>query len=209
MLKLGARVVSDAELLAVLLRVGCRGKTAVDIARELIANNGSLVAVLNLPPASFAKIHGLGMAKYASLQACLELGKRYLASELKDKEVLNSSEKVASYLRLWIGARPAEVFAVLFLNSQNELILAEELFTGTINQTAVYPREIVKRALQLNAAGVVFAHNHPSGCCEPSQADIHLTEALKKALATVDIRVLDHIIVSQTSTQSFAQRGLL
>ncbi len=210
LLKQGAASLSDAELLAIFLRMGITGKSAVDLARELLKQFGSLTALCYASQADFCAIPGLGPAKYAQLQAVLEMARRALQEEMvQGGNVLNSPQAVKNYLRLALGGREHEVFCALFLNAQNGLIACEELFRGTLTQTSVYPREILKRALHHNAAGVIFAHNHPSGVAEPSNADQMLTQALKNALALIDTRVMDHFIVGGGTVLSFAERGLL
>lgn len=209
LLAFGAGVLSDAELLAIFLRTGVSGKSAVDVARELIAGFGTLGALLGATRESFTAYHGLGSAKYAQLQAVVEMAKRSLKEQMKAGDALNSPRAVRDYLRLVLSRRPYEVFVAIFLDAQNRLIAAEELFRGTLTQTSVYPREVVKAALGHNAAGVLFAHNHPSGVAEPSQADEILTRSLKQALALVEIKVLDHFIIGGSEAMSFAERGLL
>jgi DNA repair protein RadC len=204
----GPAALSDAELLAILLRTGVRGRSAVDIARELLARFGGLAGLLSAGPAA-QRIRGLGAAKTAQLAAVLELARRCLREDLSTGSALTSPAAVRDYLRLALGAREHEVFAVLFVDAQHRVIRCEELFRGTLTQTSVYPREIVKAALGANAAAVIFAHNHPSGVAQPSQADELLTRQLKQALALVDIRVLDHFIVAGSECLSFAERGLL
>jgi DNA repair protein RadC len=159
--------------------------------------------------ADFCAIHGMGQAKFVQLQAVLEMSRRALSEEMQRGDALNSPRAVRDYLQLLLGSRPQEVFVVLFLDTQHRVIATEELFHGTLSQTSVYPREVVKRALAHNAAAVILAHNHPSGVAEPSQADQHLTQALKQALALVDVRVLDHFIVAGGRMHSFAETGLL
>lgn len=210
LLRQGARALSDAELLAIFLRIGVKGKSAVDLARELLARFGSLNGLFAAPAQEFVAIAGLGSAKYAQLHAVLELARRTLREELAAGITLSSPGAVRDYLRLSLGGQLHEVFAVLLLDAQNRLICAEDLFRGTLTQTSVYPREVVKLALQHNAAAAIFAHNHPSGLAEPSAADELLTRSLKQALALVDVRVLDHFIVAGTMPPlSFAERGLL
>ena len=210
LLKQGAASLSDAELLAIFLRMGITGKSAVDLARELLKHFGSLTALFHTSQADFCAIPGLGPAKYAQLQAVLEMSRRALQEEMiQGGNVLSSPQAVKNYLRLALGGREHEVFCAIFLDAQNGLIAHEELFRGTLTQTSVYPREILKRALHHNAAGVIFAHNHPSGVAEPSNADQLLTQALKNALAIIDTRVLDHFIVGGDTVLSFAERGLL
>lgn len=206
----GAAVLSDAELLAIFLRVGVRGKSAVDLARDLISRFGSLHALFAAGREEFARVPGMGSAKYAQLQAVIEMARRALGETLRTRDLLGAPESVRDWLRLQLATLPHEVFYVLLLDSQNRLIRAHELFRGTLDQTSVYPREVVKLALTHNAAAVILAHNHPSGCAEPSRADESLTAHLKQALALIDVRVLDHFIVAGTSRPlSFAERGLI
>ncbi|OGS92147.1 MAG: hypothetical protein A2Z95_00565 [Gallionellales bacterium GWA2_60_18] len=205
----GAASLSDAELLAIFLRTGVTGKSAVDLARELLARFGSLTQLFAAGEAEFCAVHGMGQAKYAQLQAVLEMARRALQEEIKSGDALNSPRAVRDYLRLLLGGRQQEVFMVIFLDSQHRVVAAEELFHGTLTQTSVYPREVVKRALAHNAAALILAHNHPSGVAEPSQSDRMLTDALKQALGLVDVRVLDHFVVTAGQTLSFAEQGLL
>jgi DNA repair protein RadC len=205
----GPASLADAELLAILLRTGVKGKSAVDLARQLLARFGSVSALLEAGPASLADIPGLGQAKLAQLQAALELARRALREDLSSRDALSSPRAVRDYLRLVLSGREHEVFVVLLLDAQHRVIANEELFRGTLTQTSVYPREVVKCALRHNCAAVIFAHNHPSGVAEPSHADELLTRSLKAALALVDVQVLDHFIVAGTRTLSFAERGLL
>lgn len=206
----GAAALSDAELLAIFLRVGVKGKSAVDLARELICRFGSLTRLFAASQTSFSAFPGMGPAKYAQLQAVLEMSRRALVEQIKQGVAFAAPGAVRDYLRLHLAGLPHEVFFALWLDAQNRLIAAEELFCGTLTQTSVYPREVVKKALAHNAAAVVLAHNHPSGLAEPSRADELLTHELKQALALVDVRVLDHFIVAgQAQPLSFAERGLL
>lgn len=206
----GAGKLSDAELLAIFLRVGVKGKSAVDLARDLLKHFGSLNSLFTAQATEFASIHGMGDAKYAQLQAVLELARRALREEMAQGDTLSSPRAVRDYLRLAIGSQPHEIFMVLLLDAQNRILVAEELFRGTLTQTSVYPREVVKLALRHNAAGAIFAHNHPSGVAEPSRADEALTRSLKQALALVDVKVLDHFIVAGAAAPlSFAEKGLL
>ena len=209
LLNKGAATLSDAELLAVFLRVGMKGKSAVDLARDLLRHFSSLQGIFHASRSQLCEIPGIGMAKYAQLQAIIEMARRALAEEFSQNDALSSPKAVRDYLRLSLQQLPHEVFIGIFLNAQNQVIACDELSSGTLTQTSVYPREVVKRALAHNAAAVIFAHNHPSGTTEPSQADRHLTKALSDALATVDIKVLDHFIVAPGSILSFAERGLL
>ena len=206
----GAAALSDAELLALFLRVGVKGQSAVDLARTLIGHFGSLNRLFSASLAEFSAIPGMGPAKYAQLQAVLEMSRRALAEAMKQDSLLNTPDTVRDYLRLHLAGLRHEVFFALWLDAQNRLIAAEELFRGTLTQASVYPREVVKKALAHNAAAVVLAHNHPSGVAEPSSADSQLTRELKQALALIDVRVLDHFIVAGTASPlSFAERGLL
>ncbi len=205
----GPARLSDAELVAVFLRTGIAGKSAVELARELIGRFGGLSGLLSAEREAFRLIKGLGNAKVAQLAAVLELARRCLGEELRAGGALNSPGAVRDYLRLALGNREHEVFTALFLDAQHRVIAVDELFRGTLTQTSVYPREIVKAALRANAAAVIFAHNHPSGAAQPSQADELLTRCLKDALALVDVKVLDHFIVAGNQTLSFAERGLL
>ena len=205
----GAASLSDAELLAIFLRTGVRGKSAVDLARDLLTRCGSLGALFALKGAELRTMRGLGDAKLSQLQAVLELARRTLAESLSSGNALNSPAAVRDYLRLTLAALEHEVFVVVLLDAQNRVSACEELFRGTLTQTSVYPREVVKCALRHNAAGVIFAHNHPSGANEPSHADQVLTQSLKQALALVDIKVLDHFIIAGSAALSFAERGLL
>ncbi len=205
----GPEALSDAELLAILLRVGVAGKSAVDLARELLNTFGGVHALMTAAPKDIAKIKGLGQAKALQFQAALHLGKRALAEGLREKPLLSSPQAVSDYLRLTFSGESSEVFLALFLDVQNRLIATVPLFRGTLSQTSVYPREVVKAALAHNAAAVLLAHNHPSGSAEPSEADVALTRVLKQALALVDVRVLDHFIVTSDAALSMAARGLV
>jgi DNA repair protein RadC len=208
----GAEALSDAELLAIYLRVGVRGKSAVDLARELLQRfDGQLGLLADASLAELAGIPGIGTAKAAQLKASFELARRALAQEMASRETIFSSPgKVRDWLRLKLATRPNEVFMALWLDAQNRLLKAEELFAGTLTQTSVYPREVVRKAILHNAAAVILAHNHPSGVAEPSRADELLTRALKDALALVDVKVLDHFIIAGNAPPlSFAERGLL
>lgn len=205
----GATALSDAELLAIFLRVGVTGKSAVDLARDLLQQFGSLNGIFSAPLAQIKLVHGMGESKYCQLQAIFEMSQRALAEQMQVRDVLSSPKQVRDYLMLKLGKLPREVFMLLLLDAQNRVLAQEVLFEGTLTQTSVYPREVVKRALHHNAASVIFAHNHPSGVAEPSRADESLTQALKQALALVDVRVLDHFIVAANSACSFVERGLL
>ncbi len=207
LLNLGPGALSDAELLAIFLRIGVAGKSAVDLARELLNQYGGLRPLLEASQQEFCAGLGLGAAKYAQLQAVLEMARRHLSASMQAGDLLTSPQLVRDYLRAQLRHRQREVFAVLFLDSQNRLIAYEEIFQGTIDGASVYPREVVKQALARNAAAVIFAHNHPSGVAEPSQADRRITQRLQDALALVDVRVLDHLVVGEGEPVSFAERG--
>lgn len=209
LIKHGPKALSDAELLAVFLRVGVTGKSAVDLGRDMVGHFGSLNGLFSASLADFSALNGLGPAKFAQLQAVLELAKRAIGEELQSGVTLNSPQAVKQYLQLFLGSKPYESFVVLFLDVKNRLIAAEELFRGTLTHASVYPREIVKASLAHNAASILLAHNHPSGTPEPSSADQTLTQSLKQALALVDIRVLDHFIVAGRHVYSFAEHGQL
>ncbi|KQZ52345.1 DNA repair protein RadC [Massilia sp. Root1485] len=203
----GAQALSDPELLALLLRVGVRGKSAVELGRDILQHFGSLHGLFGATLDDCTEVHGLGMAKYAQLQAVMELARRAIAEQLQAGEAFGSPELVKRYLRMKLGGQRHESFVVLFLDVKNRLIADRELFRGTLTQTSVYPREVVIEALDYNAASVILAHNHPSGLPEPSEADLRLTGALVKALSLVDIRVLDHFIVAGPLVHSFAEHG--
>ena len=209
LLSQGAAVLSDAELLAIFLRTGIRGKSAVDLARDLLTRFGGLRALLKAPQPEFCAAKGLGSAKYAQLQAVLEIARRHLAEALPERDALRHPNHVREYLRARLRDLPHESFVALFLDSQHRVVACEELARGTIDGASVYAREVVKAALRHNAAAVILAHNHPSGSTEASAADRTLTTRLKAALAVVDIRVLDHFIVGEGEPLSFAERGWL
>ena len=204
----GASSLSDSELLAIFLRTGIRGVSAVDLARQLLTSFGSLRALLTASKTEFCAHKGLGDAKYVQLQAVLEMANRHLSEGLKRDDCLTSPAQTTHYLRSQLRDRQHEVFACVMLDNRNRVIVFREMFHGTIDGASVYPREVVKQALADNAASVIFAHNHPSGIAEPSQSDIQITERLKQALALVDIRVLDHVIVGD-DTVCFSERGLI
>lgn len=209
LLQQGASHLSDAELLAIFLRTGCRGQSAVDLARSLLGRHGGLRQVLDLPVDRLCAEPGLGPAKYAQLAAALEIGRRYLADHLSRGNALESPEQTRNYLRARLRHLPHEVFSCLFLDNRHRVISGEELFRGTLDGASVHPREVVKAALAHNAAAVIFAHNHPSGVAEPSGADRQITRRLVEALALVDIRVLDHFVIGEGEETSFAERGWL
>jgi DNA repair protein RadC len=205
----GAAALSNPELLALLLRVGVRGKSAVELGRDVLQHFGSLHGLFGATLNDFSEVHGLGMAKYAQLQAVMELARRAIGEQLQAGASLSSPELVKRYLRIKLGGQRHESFVVLFVDVKNRLIADKELFRGTLSHTSVYPREVVKTALACNAASVIFAHNHPSGTPEPSEADLLLTRTLKQALALVEIRVLDHFVVAGPLVHSFAEHGQL
>jgi len=209
LLRRGAAALSDAELLAIFLRTGCAGKSAVDLARQLLTRFGGLRTILEADERQFCAAEGLGPAKYSQLQAVLEMSQRHLAELLISGQVFESPAAVKSYLTQQLRHKQQEVFVALWLDNQHRLLRYEELFHGTIDGASVYPREVVKAALAENAAAVVFAHNHPSGVAEPSQADRKITERLQQALSLVDIRLLDHLVVGEGRVESFAERGWL
>lgn len=205
----GAAALSDAELLAIFLRTGVMGKSAVDLARDLLARFSSLNGIFAADADEITQVHGMGRSKFVQLQAIFEMSRRALLEQLHERDVLTSPQAVRHYLNMKIGGQPHEVFMALFLDAQHRVLAVEELFRGTLTQARVYPREVVKRALYHNAAAVIFAHNHPSGEPEPSEADKLLTEALKAGLQLVDIRVLDHFVVAGNKICSFSELGLL
>lgn len=204
----GANALSDAELLAILLRTGVAGSTAVDLARQLLLDYGSIRGVLDADTHSFCSRKGLGLAKFVQLQAALEIARRHLSEDLEYGNCLIRSEQTRNYLRARLRDYKYEVFACLMLDNRNRVIAFRELFRGTIDGASVYPREVVKQALADNAAAVILAHNHPSGVCEASQADIRITERLQKALGLVDIRVLDHVIIGD-GINCLSEQGLI
>jgi len=209
LIRKGPESLSDAELIAILLRTGTRGRSALDLARDLLARFGSVSALFAADMQAVCATAGLGTAKYAQFAAVMEMARRALREKLDRGAALTSPQSVRDYLRLKLQERPHEVFVAVFLDAQNRVHAVEELFRGTLTQTSVYPREVVKQALAHNAAAVILAHNHPSGAAEPSRADEFLTQTLKSALALVDVRVLDHLVVGQAAVVSFAERALL
>jgi len=209
LLRLGPAALSEAELLAIFLRTGIAGSSALELGRVLLQRFGSFRQLFAASRDEIASVRGLGTAKYVQLQACVEMTRRALSEEMGERDAMTSPRAVRDYLQLSLGGRPHEVFVTLFLDAQNRLLGCEELFRGTLTQTSVYPREVVKTALRYNAAAVIFAHNHPSGVAEPSRADELLTQTLKQVLALVEIKTLDHFIVAGSQTVSFAERGLL
>lgn len=209
LLQRGPAVLNDAELLALFLRTGIAGRNAVELGQDLLVRFGSLNRLFAASHAEVCACPGMGSAKYAQLQAIMEMARRALAETCRSQDTLSSPTAVRDWLRLSLGSRDHEVFSVLFLDNQNRLIASEELFRGTLTEARVYPREVVKRALAHNAAAVILAHNHPSGVAEPSAADRQLTRQLTEALSLIDIRILDHFIVTSHSIASFAEAGWL
>ncbi len=209
LLKQGPSSLNDAELLAIFLRTGVRGKNAIQLGQDLLNAFDGVAGLFASAPEALSKIKGLGPAKLVQILAIKELAARVLLGELRQRDSLNSPQAVKDYLRLSLMNRDREVFVAVFLDAQHRVIASEELFSGTLTQTSVYPREIVKRALAHNAAAVIFAHNHPSGVAEPSRADEMLTATLKRTLDLVEVRVLDHFVVGGSTILSFAERGLL
>ncbi len=209
LVKNGAESLSDTELLAIFLRTGMTGKSAVDLARDLLKQFGSLTNLFTADQREFCLLPGMGIAKYTQLQAVLEMARRALNDDFKNRDIMDSPELVRDYLRLTLQNKQHEIFLGIFLDTKNRTIATEELFNGTLTQTSVYPREVIKRVLHHNAAAVIFAHNHPSGVAEPSHADKALTSTLKQALTLIDVKVLDHFIVGDGTTLSFAENGLI
>jgi len=209
LLSRGAGSLSDAELLAIFFRTGVSGKSAVDLARDLLTRFGGLRGLLAADREALCAVSGLGEAKYIQLVAALEMGRRHLGTRIARGEALQSPADTLDYLQAVLRDRPYEVFCCLFLDNRHRVLAFEELFRGTLNGTAVYPREVVKRALALNAAAAILVHNHPSGVAEPSRADEVLTQRLQEALSLVDVRLLDHIVVGDGETVSFSERGLI
>lgn len=209
LLNLGAKSLSDAELLAIFLRTGVKGITAVDLARQLITHFGSLGEMLSASAEEFCRAKGLGQAKYVQLQAVLELSRRHLLEQAGEGAAADSAKSVKAYIQSTLSGLNRELFHVLFLDAQNKIIASETLFYGTLSSATVYPREIIKRGLELNAAAMILAHNHPSGVAEPSDSDIRITQQVSDAASLVDMRVLDHMIVGRGVVTSFAERGLI
>ena len=205
----GAAALADAELIALLLRTGLQGVPVLTLAQQMLDHFGGLAGLLHTDAERLKQVKGLGPAKRAEVAAVLELARRAVLEQLSQRPVFETPAQVKHYVQLQLGALAHEVFAVLFLDAQHRLLHYEEMFRGSLTQTSVYPREVVKRGLELNAAALIFAHNHPSGVAEPSRADEHLTQTLKSALALVDVRVLDHLVVGRGAVISFAERGLL
>ena len=208
LMRCGAGALSDAELLAIFLRTGIKGKSAVQIGRDLLAEYGGLRQILNADQAALANAPGLGPAKCAQLRAALELGKRYLAQKLERDGPLTSPSQAVAFLTHQLRDQPREVFAVVYLDNRHHVLHYEELFRGTLSGATVHPREVVRSALQHNAAALILAHNHPSGVAEPSQADATLTVRLKEALNLVEVRLLDHLVIGDGEFVSMSDRGL-
>lgn len=209
LLSLGPAALADAELLALLLRTGMKGLGVLQLAEKVLTDLGGLPGLLQADTHRLGRIKGLGPAKRSELMAVMELARRSLHTDLRSQPVFSNPQAVKDFLQMQLGHRPHEVFGVLFLDAQNRLIAFEEMFRGTLSQTSVYPREVVKQALAHNAGAVILTHNHPSGVLEPSRADELLTQTLKSSLQLVDVRVLDHIVVGRSACLSFAERGLL
>ena len=205
----GASGLSDAELLAIIVRCGGRGCSAIALAQQLLVRFGSLRELSAAACSDFCLETGAGRAQWATLQAALEISRRSLKQALRQRALMHTPALVKEFLRLWLRDQPRECFAALFLDTQHQLIRAETLFQGTVSQTAVYPRELARRSLELNASALVVAHNHPSGLCEPSMADRALTAALRAALQPLDINLVDHLIVADANCFSFAEAGLI
>ncbi|WP_438951871.1 RadC family protein [Porticoccus sp.] len=205
----GAETLSDAELLAIFLRTGCAGQSAVDLARSLLHQFGNLGQLLAADKSTFCRARGLGEAKFVQLQAVIELARRHLGETLQRDQVFSNPASVGEFLLAQLVHCQQEVFGVLFLDNQHRLIAWEKLFFGTVNSASVHPREVVRRALYHNAAAVICAHNHPSGVAEPSDPDRHITRQLQEALQLVDVRILDHVIVGSGHTVSLAERGMI
>lgn len=209
LLERGARALSDAELLAIFLRTGHAGKSAVDLARDLLGQFGGLAALLAADQQGFCAGKGLGPVKYVQLQAVLELARRYFSARLERGDAFTAPEGAAQYLQAHLSGHSREIFVALFLDTRHRLIATEDLFQGTIDGASVHPREVVRRALFHNAAAVIVGHNHPSGVAEPSADDRRITARLREALALVDVRLLDHFVVGAGEVVSLAERGLL
>lgn len=209
LLQHGSQSLADTELLALLLRTGFKGTSVLQLANNLLENLGGLSGLLNANPNDLKKIKGLGTAKRAEIAAVMELARRSMHQQLKQQSVFTSAVTVKEFLRLQLNVLDHEVFGVMFLNNRHQLLQWEVMFKGTLTQTSVYPREIVKRTLQLNAAALILAHNHPSGSPEPSPSDQSLTKTIQSAMQLIDVRLLDHIIVAGNDVISFAELGLL
>ena len=209
LLKKGPDALSDAEILSIFLRTGTKGASALDLARQLLDRFSGLRQLIDTNQTEFCLTKGLGKVKYIQIQAAIELGRRYLQAGLENGETFSNPEQTREYLSMKLRSYPYEVFACLYLDNHHRLISFDKLFFGTIDSTQVHAREVIRAAIKHNAAAVIFSHNHPSGIAEPSQADIDLTQELKKALALIDVRVLDHMIIGDKCAISFAERGIL
>ena len=209
LLKFGSQSLSDAELIAILLRVGTKGKTAIDVARLLLKSHGSLRSIFNSSIDSLCQHQGVGQSKAVQLYAALELGQRLQKEKLLRQQSLTSPRDCEDYLKSWLSNKPYECFACIFLDNKNQVISCEELFRGTIDQVSVFPREVLRIALDKQSSAIIVAHNHPSGVAEPSSADVEITEKLNKSLKLLDIRLLDHLIVGEQGAVSLAERGYL
>lgn len=207
LLNKGAHSLSDAELLAIFLRTGTRGKNVIELSREIIQHFGSLKKLFAATEKEFCQIKGLGRAKYVQLQACLEMSQRYIEEQLRQQDVMQNPTQVKQYVQSKLMSQPNEVFAVMFLDNQHHVLAFEELFFGTVNASSVHPRVVVQRCLAHNAAAVIVTHNHPSGVAEPSLSDIDITLTLKSALGLIDVRLLDHLVVASHQVTSMAERG--
>lgn len=209
LLKLGAKALSDAELLAIFLRTGTKGKTAIDLARELLSKFGGLRKILNADYKQLRKATGIGSAKYCQLKACCELHRRYLQETIERQDILSCPKDTHTFLQAQLRDQRHEIFSCLFLDSQNRVICFDQLFIGTINYAHIYPREIIERALEYSATSIIFVHNHPSGNAKPSRADIEMTRNLQKIFKGLELRLLDHLIVGDGETISLAELGLI
>jgi DNA repair protein RadC len=207
LLQKGANSLSDSELLAIFLRTGTRGKNVIELSREIISQFGSLKSLFSASEKEFCSIKGLGTAKYVQLQACLEMSQRHMEEQITQQDVMKNPAQVKQYVQSRLVSKPNEVFAAIFLDNQHHVLAYEELFFGTINASSVHPRVVIQRCLFHNAAAVIIAHNHPSGVSEPSISDIDITKTLKTALALVDVRLLDHLIVAAHQVSSLAEKG--
>ena len=207
LLQKGASSLSDSELLAIFLRTGTQGKNVMELAREIIIHFGSLKSLFSATEKEFCQIKGLGKAKYVQLQACLEMSQRHIEEEISKQDAMQNPNQVKRYVQSRLMDKPNEVFAAIFLDNQHHVLAFEELFFGTINSSSVHPRVVIQRSLFHNAAAVIVAHNHPSGVSEPSISDIDITKTLKTALAMVDVRLLDHLVVASHQVTSLAERG--
>ena len=205
----GPKALSDAELLAIFLRTGVAGKNVLELARDILRHFGSLKKLMATDLTTFCQFKGLGPAKYTQLSACLEMSQRFAEEQLAERNVMENPAQVKNYLLARLGHQPNEVFAALFLDNQHRVLGFEELFFGTINASSVHPRVVVQRALAHNAAAIIISHNHPSGVCEPSIADLDITQTLKRSLELIDVRLLDHLLVAGHQVISFAERGEL